>query len=97
MRGDEVKILEEPKEFYQALLVRTPFRPPCRPWSMILAELTLPSPLPLLSLSSPLAVTLQNLIKNARRRIVISTLYIGVEQDELVRRVPRAAPSILGP
>lgn len=30
---------------------------------------------------------LQSLIKNAKRRLVISTLYIGVEQDELVRRV----------
>lgn len=90
VRGDEVKILEEPKEFYQALLVRPP-----SPTSS--SSLVHDSGRADASLSSPLAATLQNLIKNARRRIVISTLYIGVEQNELVRRAPRAAPSVLKP
>lgn len=90
VRGDEIEVLSEPKQFYQALLVRILLHTRC----VFLGFA------PNLSccafyLFLLFFLFLQGLIKRAKKRLVISSLYIGTEQDELVSH-PNSLPIFLG-
>lgn len=79
-RGRDVRILYDPADFYQSLLVRL--------------ELRSRGPEGRTDLISRLIA--QHRIAHARRRIFIASLYVGKEEVELVRWIPREVSSRSG-
>lgn len=78
-RGEDVRVLQDPSEFYQTLLVRLSACARDR-WAICGRKKKR------VSISADSDSIVQDKIRTAKRRIFIASLYIGKEEKELVRR-----------